>query len=169
MTRTEDTRRLPELAVVLLAIGALALWILAIGLFLLVVLSLDPAFSRAGLLEGFNALPDDPMLATAMGAQMAATILVLLVFWVMSSLIVVLHYGGQPAQALRAALLLLRIFMGLIILRFIASMLLPYAVSPGIISILQVLAPGLPQLAVELAFLICADRYLAARSAPAAA
>ena len=158
MTVTGD-RRLPDIAVVLLAIAAAILWLLS--LLLIFGIALTTYGNVEDLFPAWGVMDSDPALGTALMFQMGATGLALLLSWVMSTWIVATHLMGKTAEAVSRAVILVRVFMGLAVLSFLAGLAVPVAMSP--ITALPSVAAALPQLLIQLALLFCADRYLTRR------
>ena len=102
----------------------------------------------------------------ALQAQWLLTGLTLVAIWALGSLVLVVHFQGAHDRAAGLALIFLRILMAFVVLRLLGSAALPLAAAGSMVGGLALIATGAPQALVELAFLICADRYLS-RSAEA--
>lgn len=147
-------RRLPNAVFALILIATGLLWlivILAVLAFALSPYRIDP----------LSVLPNagDAALQVAIGLQMGGTVLALAVALIMGTLITISYLSAAHTQAIKMALLLVRISIGLSVLQFLTGMATPYAIS-GFSGALPVLVPGLPLMLVQIALLLCAARYL---------
>lgn len=151
-------RRLPEPVFVLILIATGMLWLILVAVLVGTVLA---PFSGVGGINLLDVIPPigDSALQAAVGAQVVTTALALLIGLVMGTIISITHISGSHGQAVRVTLLFLRITIGIIIVRFLVSMAVPY-VTGGLTSVLPMAFTSLPVLLVEIAFLWCADRFL---------
>ena len=152
------TRRpLPTPAFVLILIATICLWLVVLAVGLGVLASLAGGADPLNLL-GVPAISDGA-LQTAIGLQLAGTVLTVAICLVLGTVISILHLGSTPQQAAPVALLLLRLLIGMIVLRLLLGF-GPIYVTGGFGAVLPALAVSLPTVLIEIGLLLCADRFL---------